>query len=304
MARMQKKAAQDSGTSAKKAAAPRAKAKAAPKKATPAVAAVKASKARTVKATPAEAPKARTSAKKAATPRAKAKAAPKKATPAVAAVKAPKARAVKATPAGASKAQASAKKVTTPKAKAPKAAPKKATPAVAAAKASKARTVKAAPAEAVKTAPKEAAGAGKSAKVSKKSARTINAGETDLFKGEFFFEVPVGSAAVRKVKTAIVQTTASTKKTVKAEETHEELLARVEQELQRGRFNIRKAPQKIMICTKCGLNPVDEAYIVDRDTAYCADCADMLGLGHSREARHQNFHPSLRAEESEEEEEG
>ena len=123
--------------------------------------------------------------------------------------------------------------------------------------------------------------------------------ETALFKGDFFFEVPVGSTAVRKTKVSIVQGTSSSKKSSKDEETHDELLARIERDLQKARVTVRKAPRS-MVCTKCCINPVDESFIVDRDTAYCTECALMLGLGHTREARHQNFHPSLMKGEEEE----
>ena len=37
-------------------------------------------------------------------------------------------------------------------------------------------------------------------------------------------------------------------------------------------------------CTKCGIREADPKYSVDRETAFCADCAELLRLGTSREA--------------------
>lgn len=125
-----------------------------------------------------------------------------------------------------------------------------------------------------------------------KKEKAAEAAEADMFQGGFFFEVPVGSAAVRKVKTTIVQSAPVSKKAAKDEETHDELLARIERDLHKARMTVRKVT-RTMVCTKCCIMPVDEAFIVDRDTAFCTECALMLGLGHTREARHQNFHPSL-----------
>lgn len=39
-----------------------------------------------------------------------------------------------------------------------------------------------------------------------------------------------------------------------------------------------------MKCTKCGIKEADPKYIVERDTAYCSECASLLRLGTSREA--------------------
>lgn len=194
------------------------------------------------------------------------------------------------------------------KAPAPKAAPaKKAAPA-AKAPAKATAPVKAAPAaKATKAAivppTKVAKGKAKAAAVEVepvvveapkkgKKDKAAEAPESNLFQGGFFFEVAVGSAAVRKVKTTIVQNAPVSKKAAKDEETHDELLARIERDLQKARMVVRK-PHRIMVCTKCCIMPVDDAFIVDRDTGYCTECALMLGLGHTREARHQNFHPSL-----------
>lgn len=37
-------------------------------------------------------------------------------------------------------------------------------------------------------------------------------------------------------------------------------------------------------CTKCGIREADPKFTLERDTAYCLDCASLLKLGTSREA--------------------
>ncbi len=123
------------------------------------------------------------------------------------------------------------------------------------------------------------------------------AGKIDLFKGPFFQEVAVGSPAARKNKAP--QPTASPLRKPKGEESHDELIARIERELLTVRMTSRKV-QREQVCTKCCINPVEPGYMVDRDTGYCLECALVLGLGHTREARQQNFHPSLMKSEDEE----
>ncbi len=120
---------------------------------------------------------------------------------------------------------------------------------------------------------------------------------TDLFKGPFFQEVVVGSPASRKNKAP--QNVVSTLRKPKGEESHDELIARIERELLTVRMTNRKV-QREQVCTKCCINPVEPGYMVDRDTGYCMECALVLGLGHTREARQQNFHPSLMKADEEE----
>ena len=115
---------------------------------------------------------------------------------------------------------------------------------------------------------------------------------------DFRKEVVVGSPATRKNKTP--QAAPSAVRKPKGEESHDELIARIERELLTVRMTTRKV-QREQLCTKCCINPVEPGYMVDRDTGYCLECALVLGLGHTREARQQNFHPSLmKAEEGEE----
>ncbi|MCB9495555.1 MAG: hypothetical protein H6686_01530 [Fibrobacteria bacterium] len=153
-----------------------------------------------------------------------------------------------------------------------------------------------------KIATKEVLVSGKGASKAAKSEKTlaevrVKAGKPEFAKGPFFQEVAPGSPAARKTKTP--QAPASSPKKPKGEESHDELIARIERELLTVRMVTRKV-QRAQICTKCCINPVEPGYMVDRDTGYCAECAIVLGLGHTREARQQNFHPSLmKAEEGE-----
>jgi len=130
----------------------------------------------------------------------------------------------------------------------------------------------------------------KSAKVTSQPEKESRRSKPDLFVGPFFQEVPVGSAAVRKSR--VPQAPAVPLRKPKGEESHDELIARIEKEL----LTVRMAGKKIhrvQVCTKCCINPVDPSFMVERDTGYCTECALVLGLGHTREARQQNFHPSL-----------
>lgn len=125
----------------------------------------------------------------------------------------------------------------------------------------------------------------------------VKAVKLELYTGSFFQEVVPGSPAARK--TRVPQVATATIKKPKGEESHDELIARIERELLTVRMVTRKV-QRAQVCTKCCINPVEPGYMVDRDTGYCAECAIVLGLGHTREARQQNFHPSLMKSEEEE----
>ena len=47
------------------------------------------------------------------------------------------------------------------------------------------------------------------------------------------------------------------------------------------------------LCTKCCRNLVSPEYRVDKDLGYCEECAEILGLGLSKEARHINYQAKL-----------
>jgi len=146
-------------------------------------------------------------------------------------------------------------------------------------------------AKAVKPALVVASPAGvKPAKAQTQPEKESRRSKPDLFVGPFFQEVPVGSAAVRKSR--VPQAPAVPLRKPKGEESHDELIARIEKELLTVRMAGKKV-HRVQVCTKCCINPVDPSFMVDRDTGYCTECALVLGLGHTREARQQNFHPSL-----------
>lgn len=77
-----------------------------------------------------------------------------------------------------------------------------------------------------------------------------------------------------------------------AEETPEELYARVVQELQEENLRLTKECSN-QLCTKCCRNPVAPEFRVDKDLGYCEECAEILKLGHSKEARHLNYQATL-----------
>lgn len=77
-----------------------------------------------------------------------------------------------------------------------------------------------------------------------------------------------------------------------AEETPEELYARVVQELQEENLRLTKECSN-QLCTKCCRNPVAPEFRVDKDLGYCEECAEILGLGRSKEARHLNYQAKL-----------
>ena len=76
------------------------------------------------------------------------------------------------------------------------------------------------------------------------------------------------------------------------EETPEELIERLAQELEEENFGmLREFGQQL--CTKCGANTVSLEFRVDKDLGYCEECADILRLGQSKEARKSDYQLSL-----------
>ena len=69
-----------------------------------------------------------------------------------------------------------------------------------------------------------------------------------------------------------------------AEETQEELTERILKELEEQNlaFTREVATQ---ICTRCNKNLVSPEFWVDKDLGYCEECAAILKLGQSKEAR-------------------
>ena len=113
----------------------------------------------------------------------------------------------------------------------------------------------------------------------------------------FFKEVPVGAERIIKHgdKNALVAALGSEKKNrenaLVKEESPEELVERIAKELDEQRVFKRGVlgPPR---CTKCGINPAVEEFTIDRELAYCPDCAILLHLGETKEARKLDY-PSL-----------
>lgn len=96
------------------------------------------------------------------------------------------------------------------------------------------------------------------------------------------------------------------------EESPEELVERIERELEHQHI-FKRNMLRPQLCTKCGINQVSERFTIDKELGYCDDCAEILHLGETKEARKIDFHPSLMKKdgepaaegaEEEEEEEG
>ncbi len=76
------------------------------------------------------------------------------------------------------------------------------------------------------------------------------------------------------------------------EESPEELYERVVQELEDENQSLYKEASS-QLCTKCCINFVSPEYRVDKDLGYCEDCAEILGLGHTKEARKLDYQMGL-----------
>jgi len=94
------------------------------------------------------------------------------------------------------------------------------------------------------------------------------------------------------------------------EESPEELVERIERELENQHI-FKRNMLRPQLCTKCGINQVSERFTIDKELGYCDDCAEILHLGETKEARKVDFHPSLMkkdgepaAESAEEDEDG
>ena len=76
------------------------------------------------------------------------------------------------------------------------------------------------------------------------------------------------------------------------EESPEELVERIERELEHQHI-FKRNMLRPQLCTKCGINQVSERFTIDKELGYCDDCAEILHLGETKEARKIDFHPSL-----------
>ena len=303
--------------SEKKSAKPAPAKKAAPAKAAPAKAAAPAKKAAPAKAAPAKKPAAKPAPAKKTAP---AKAAPAKAAPAKkpvvkkeAPAKKEPAKAVKAAPAKAPAAKPAPAKAEVSKKPAPA---KKVEPAVVAAPAKEAKAPAKAPApqpkpvekevvkepvkepvkETVKEVPEVKVSVNEKA-VEKKAAVKSDYPYSVLLDGKkpckFIMFVEIDEQEERANKKKVTSemknlekkpTSAIRHKISLAEETQEELTERILKELeeQNAAFTREAATQ---ICTRCNKNLVSPEFWVDKHLGYCEECAAILHLGQSKEAR-------------------
>ena len=101
-----------------------------------------------------------------------------------------------------------------------------------------------------------------------------------------FVEVKPGSERVIKrgdktLAAAVSLDIQSRRKGVSLEETPEELVIRIERELEHQFFFKRNAV-KPQMCTKCGINSVAVRFTLDKELGYCDDCAKILRLGETK----------------------
>lgn len=121
-------------------------------------------------------------------------------------------------------------------------------------------------------------------------------GGVKLSKVAFFFEdLELDDHASKKKISpdAVEKPTASKRRRASVgEETTEEIYARVIAELQEANARVLQECEN-QLCTKCCKNPVALQFRVDKDLGYCEECAEILGLGHSKEMRHLNYQQGL-----------
>ena len=206
-------------------------------------------------------------------------------------VPAKKAAPAKAAPAKKAPAKAApAKKVVAPaKKSAPvKAVPAKVTPAKKAA--AKVAPAKAATVEELVVDNKDKAGK-KAPKVLPPFSILLEGANYRLAKSIMFYEVDEheDGANKKKVSSELKQlekkpTSSIRRKASLAEETQEELTERILKELEEQNlaFTREAATQ---ICTRCNKNLVSPEFWVDKHLGYCEECAAILKLGQSKEAR-------------------
>jgi len=123
-------------------------------------------------------------------------------------------------------------------------------------------------------------------------------GGKKLTKVPFFIEVDEQEDRVNKKKVSSElkgvekPTLPMRRKASLLEESPEELYERVVQELEDENQSLYKEASS-QLCTKCCINFVSPEYRVDKDLGYCEDCAEILGLGHTKEARKLDYQMGL-----------
>jgi len=113
----------------------------------------------------------------------------------------------------------------------------------------------------------------------------------------FFHEVQPGAERIIKrgdktTATPIPADVQNRRRGGGGEESPEELVERIERELENQHI-FKRNMLRPQLCTKCGINQVSERFTIDKELGYCDDCAEILHLGETKEARKIDFHPSL-----------
>jgi hypothetical protein len=113
----------------------------------------------------------------------------------------------------------------------------------------------------------------------------------------FFHEVLPGAERIIKrgdktTATPIPADVQNRRRGAGGEESPEELVERIERELENQHI-FKRNMLRPQLCTKCGINQVSERFTIDKELGYCDDCAEILHLGETKEARKIDFHPSL-----------
>jgi hypothetical protein len=119
----------------------------------------------------------------------------------------------------------------------------------------------------------------------------------------FFHEVAIGAERIikRGDKTTVSPIPADIQNRRRGgggEESPEELVERIERELEHQHI-FKRNMLRPQLCTKCGINQVSERFTIDKELGYCDDCAEILHLGETKEARKIDFHPTLMKKEGE-----
>lgn len=131
-------------------------------------------------------------------------------------------------------------------------------------------------------------------------------GGVKLLKTPFFEDSPEAEEKIKKGRRQGSDlekpTVALRHKASLAEETPEELHERVLRELEEENkaFYQEIANQ---ICTRCCINVVSPEFRVDKDMGYCEECASILKLGMSKEARQTEYSLNFAREEDDQDEE-
>lgn len=124
------------------------------------------------------------------------------------------------------------------------------------------------------------------------------AGGKKPIKTSFFVEVDDAEERANKKKYSAEAkgpekpTASSRRKSSLVEETPEELIERLAMELEEENMGILREAE-MQICTKCGLNAIAPEFRVDKDLGYCDECAEILRLGQTKEARKVDYQMSL-----------